>query len=124
MSDCGTRLSTYAGTLLLVDDDVPFRRSLAISLRLDGISVLEAATREEALERLAEAPVTLAMVNQHLAAGQGEVLMEEIARLSPATQIVAVSCQPGLPCAMVSSGRALQMEKPVDPSTLLQLLAR
>ena len=110
-------------SLLLVDDDAPFRRSLAISLRLDGIVVLEASTGAEALAQLEHRRVALALVNQHLAAESGESLMEEIARRSPTTRIVAVSCQPGLSSAMAIAGRALQLVKPVAPDALLQLLA-
>ena len=104
--------------ILLVDDDLPFRRALAIGLRLDGIEVLEASNDEEALAAVRGRKVELAIVNQHL----GETLMTDLARLSPATRLVAVACQPGLPMPMVAQGRASQLVKPVAPDQVLHLL--
>ena len=117
------REPTPAGKLLVVDDDLPFRRSLAISLRLDGIEVLEAGNRAEALAALGLGGVGLALVNQHLDADGGEALMEEIARLSPSTRIAAVSYQPGLRSTAVSSGRAQQLVKPISLDAVRKLLA-
>ena len=109
--------------VLLVDDDVPFRRALAIGLRLEGIEVLEASSRTEALERLCARTVTLALVNQYLAAEGGEELLSEIGRTNPSTRLVVVSCRPDLPSALAAAGRAVQLVKPVEPAQVLDLLA-
>lgn len=109
--------------LLLVDDDVPFRRALAISLRLDGLDVAEASNRSEALEALRSGRVALALVNQHLVSDGGEDLLAEIGRLSPNTRLVLVSCQPGLASPLATTGRAVQLVKPVEPDAVLDLLA-
>jgi ActR/RegA family two-component response regulator len=109
--------------VLLVDDDLPFRRALAIGLRLEGVEVLEASSGAEALTLLTGRRVSLAIVNQHLDADRGESLLSEISRLSPPTQLVAVSCQPNLASPAVAHGRAAQLVKPVAPDQVLHLLA-
>jgi ActR/RegA family two-component response regulator len=110
--------------ILLVDDDLPFRRALAIGLRLEGAEVLEASSREEALDQLrSTGQVALALVNQYLTAQRGDELHSEIARLSPGTRLVTVSCQPGLASALALAGHAVQLVKPVQPDQVLHLLA-
>lgn len=111
-----------SGRILVVDDDIPFRRSLAIALRLEGVDVCEAASRAEALVTLAGRAIVLAMVNQHLEAGRGAELLEEIGRLSPVTLLVAVTCQQGLALSAPLTGRAIQLVKPIAPDQILQLL--
>lgn len=109
--------------ILLVDDDVPFRRALAIGLRLEGMDVLEASSRDEALAHLRTGQIALALVNQYMTAERGEDLLSEIEEISPRTRLVTVSCQPGLASALANSGRAVQLVKPVEPDQVLHLLA-
>jgi len=109
--------------ILLVDDDIPFRRALAIGLRLEGMDVLEAGSRDEALVQLASGQVALALVNQYMTAERGDELLSEIEAISPKTRLVSVSCRPGLASAFASAGRAVQLVKPVEPGQVLHLLA-
>jgi len=109
--------------ILLIDDDVPFRRALAIGLRLEGLCVFEAATREEALGHLGAGRFALALVNQFLSADRGEELLSEIGRRSPWTRLVTVACRPDLVSTLAAAGRAVQLVKPVPPEAILGLLA-
>lgn len=120
MRDCPRHL---ASCILLVDDDIPFRRALAISLRLEGMAVAEASSRAEALRALGTQRIGLALVNQYLASDDGEGLLDEISRTSPATRLVVLSCRPGLSSALVSTGRAVQLVKPIETDQVLRLLA-
>src|SRR5689334_25444451 len=87
MSSVPSRLPTpapetggaVAPTILIVDDERNIRRTLGLVLRGEGYSVVEAATGEEALERLmAGERVDLAIVDLLLPKMSGLALVERI----------------------------------------------
>jgi DNA-binding response OmpR family regulator len=102
---------------LLVDGDENFRRALAVALRLEGLSVLEAASVEEAGAALAVPGAIEAAVVDLLLPGARPLL----GRLPAGLRLVA--CSPhresfaGLPAAVET------LQKPFGPATLIALLA-
>lgn len=106
-----------------MDDDLPFRRSLAISLRLEGIDVLEAGTRAEALGALAANPICLALVNPYLAAEPGTGLLEQLVSAGPDVQVVALASGPEHCSALAATRRERRLVKPIAPAQILELLA-
>jgi CheY-like chemotaxis protein len=65
--------------ILIVDDDAPQRRSLALGLRLLGFSTLEAASGEEALGLLDVQRVDLAIVDLMMPGVNGLQLVRRLA---------------------------------------------
>jgi two-component system response regulator RegA len=108
--------------VLIVDDDDCFRRSLAIALRLEGISVIEATDGLQALECVRQQPVTLAIVDQWLGADRGDEVLESIAQVSPGTRLVSTSDHPGIASTAAARGLAVQLEKPLSPNDIIALL--
>lgn len=56
-------LKTIASTVLIADDNHEYRELLATWIKADGHAVIEAADGEEALEKLAAAPVDLVLLD-------------------------------------------------------------
>ena len=108
--------------ILLVDDDECFRRAMAIGLRLEGYSVVEACSGHEAVACAREQSFDMAVVSQWLGPERGEPVLEEIGRLQPDAQLVSTCGQPGIHSSLVSQGRAKRLDKPAQVADLLALL--
>lgn len=77
--------------LLIVDDDAPQRRSLALGLRLMGFDALEAASGEEALTLLDHNQVNLAIVDLMMPGVNGLQLVRRLAFRYPGLPVVLTS---------------------------------
>ena len=78
-------------TVLIVDDEESVRRLLGEMLTRSGHETLEAATGEEALERLIQRPVDLVLADV-LMPGQGGLWMTaEIRRRYPSVPVILVT---------------------------------
>jgi DNA-binding NtrC family response regulator len=110
-------------SILLVDGDVNFRRSLAIALRLDGVQVEEAGGPIEARRHLAAAPFDLAVVDLLLPPGDAVELIEWIRDRHPAIRPVACCARPeAFAVARMRLGGVTRLEKPFAPERLFPLL--
>lgn len=77
--------------ILVVDDEVNQRKSLAIGLRLEGFAVLEAADGEEALRVLAEEELDLAIVDLMMPGINGLDLARRMRFRHPEVSVVLTS---------------------------------
>src|SRR5439155_10046222 len=79
--------------VLDVDDESAIRFLCRINLELEGFRVLEAATAEEARERLAAEDVDVALVDVHIGSADGRELVRElrVARSPPAIALLTGS---------------------------------
>jgi len=77
--------------LLIVDDELNHRKALAIGLRLEGYTVLEAEDGEAALRVLAREPVDLAIVDLMMPGINGLDLSRRMRFRHPGVQIVLTS---------------------------------
>ncbi|MFK7987219.1 MAG: response regulator [Sandaracinaceae bacterium] len=77
--------------ILIVDDQVNHRVSLAIGLRLEGYKVFEASDGEDALARLAEVPVDLAIVDLMMPGINGLDLARRMRFRHPTVPVVLTS---------------------------------
>jgi len=97
---------------------------MAIALRLEGFTVVEASGRAEVLKALVAGPVDLALVDAWLGPERGDELLEEIGELSPGTRLVEITGQSGGSCcSLAAEGRARHLEKPLQPADVIKLLA-
>lgn len=76
---------------LVVDDEPLLRHVLRRLMEADGFAVREAGGGDEALRRLAEAPVDLLLTDLHMPAMDGIALLEAVRRLHPDTAVVLVT---------------------------------
>jgi two-component system KDP operon response regulator KdpE len=80
------------GTILIVDDELPIRRLLRSTLRVQGYEALEAASVSEALDLLAKDKIDVVILDLGLPDGDGiEVLRHLRERRSPLPVIVLSS---------------------------------
>lgn len=80
-----------SGRILIVDDEPNHRRSLSISLRLEGYDVLEAADGQLALERLAEEQVDVAVIDLMMPRIDGLELARRLRFAHPDVQVILMS---------------------------------
>jgi signal transduction histidine kinase len=120
------RLRASGLIVLLVDNDLEFRRALTLLMEKWGVSVLDVGTAEEALNLLSEIQIApdAALLDQHLGTGMsGTALLDVLRdRYGPA------------PAAILSADRSVELQahctergvdlisKPVDPMALNALL--
>jgi DNA-binding NtrC family response regulator len=101
--------------VLLVEDEAALRTAIAGSLRSRGITVIEAASGREAIERLAPVP-DLVFADVHLSGDSAFKLFEAAMALSPAPIRIAIS---GVATAaegfrLASYGVRRYLQKPVS----------
>lgn len=77
--------------ILLVEDDVGSRRSLAILLAKAGFQVVQAANGAEALRIWREVGADLVLTDMHMPEKDGIQLIREVHAEAPGTRIIAVS---------------------------------
>lgn len=82
-------------TILMVEDDTVFRKQLVLYLE-DSFRILEAETKEHALELLSANLVDVALIDLHLPPNQdvpdeGLELIREIAQQYPESFVIAIS---------------------------------
>ena len=65
-------------TVLVVDDDPSIRLLCRVNLELDGFSVAEAATLDEARAMIVERPLALVILDVHVTGGDGRELLAEL----------------------------------------------
>jgi DNA-binding response OmpR family regulator len=70
-------------TVLVVDDDPAIRLLCRVNLELDGHSVTEAGTLDDAREAIVEDTFDLVILDVHVAGGDGRDLLAELRRSKP-----------------------------------------
>src|SRR6195952_3596973 len=77
--------------ILIVDDEANHRRSLSISLRMEGYEVVEAADGEHALAAIAEQPVDIVICDLMMPRGDGLELGRRPRFAHPPTRVILMS---------------------------------
>jgi DNA-binding response OmpR family regulator len=78
-------------TILVVDDDSSIRFLCRVNLELEGWTVREAATIDDARDELTAGPVALVLLDVHVGTSSGAEFLDELRR-----------DRPGLPVAMLT----------------------
>jgi CheY-like chemotaxis protein len=102
--------------ILITDDNAEFRGSAADILELNGYEVVEAATRDEAVERLHTEAFDLLVLDLGVDRGGLEVL-DRVLVLPPVLAVSAMSDEP------VDPRITAFLTKPAPPVRLLQEIA-
>jgi DNA-binding response OmpR family regulator len=77
--------------ILVIDDEAPMRRFVALALARQGHAVAEAADGAAALKILAERPTDLVITDLLMPETDGIETIMELRRLYPMTKIIAIS---------------------------------
>ncbi|HEY3158832.1 MAG TPA: response regulator [Vicinamibacterales bacterium] len=85
--------------VLIVDDDEQVRGLLRRFLEPEGYEVIEAASAEEAVERVEWALPSVALCDVHMSGANGLWLADQIRALSPATAMVLATGDAKVPPA-------------------------
>ena len=103
-------------TLLIVDDDDPFRNRLGRAMELKGFKVSLAKSVEEGLISARKSPPGFAVVDLRLLDGNGLDVIEEIHKLKPDSRVVMLTGYGNLPTAVsaVKAGAIDYLAKPAD----------
>jgi len=107
--------------VLIVDDEKNIRRTLTLVLEGAGYSVREAASGDEALERLAEAPAALALLDVSMPGIDGIQLLGRLRDLHPDLAVVMISGNATIDTAVEATrlGALDFLEKPLSRDRVL-----
>ena len=78
-------------TILVVDDEPSIRLLCRVNLELEGYRVLEAATLDEGRRAVSEEPVDVALLDVHVGAADGRVLLRELRAGHPEIRVALLS---------------------------------
>ena len=116
-SPAGLKISDFEDkTLLIVDDDDPFRDRLARAMEKKGFQVNSSKTVENAIKMVKSKPPQFAVVDLRLEDGNGLEVIQEINKVKKDSRVVMLTGYGNLPTAVaaVKSGAIDYMAKPVD----------
>jgi two-component system response regulator RegA len=103
-------------TLLIIDDDAPYRQRLAVALEKRGFSVNQAESVEAGIARARAMPPRYAVVDLRLADGSGLDIVPEIKKLRPDCRVIILTGYGNIATAVaaVKSGAVDYLPKPAD----------
>lgn len=110
-----------AESVLVVDDDDPFRFSLARALQRRQLVVYAVATIAEAVAVVETTPPTYAVIDLRLGTDNGLDLVRILHKIAPAIRIVLLTGYGNIASAVtaIKAGAANYLSKPVDVEHLL-----
>ena len=109
-------------TILLVDDDVSVRQSIARVLDAEDFHVLSAANGNEALTILQNQPVDLILLDLNMPGKNGWETFQHISFDAPAVPVIIITARPNQLFTALAAGAAALMEKPLDFPKLLRTI--
>ena len=90
-------LDVRGRTILVVDDDASIRFLCRVNLELDGWTVRDAATLDEARAALADARVAAVLLDMHVGTDNGADFLEEVRRDHRSLPVVMLTGEVGSP---------------------------
>ena len=115
-----------ARTLLVVDDDLAMRQMLASLFRKEGFRVEEAASADEALERVRDADFQVVLSDIRMPGRSGIEMVGELRRLRPETPVVLMTAFGSIDSAVeaMRAGAFDYITKPFEPDAVLLTVDR
>ena len=118
-------------SILIVDDEAPFRFAAGIALRRKGFRVTEAGDGKQALDKVLEArdrgePFHLIVTDIRMPELSGLELIDELKRHEIAMPVCAITCfgDKELVCELYGKGCTDHLEKPFEPEDLVEWIGR
>jgi two-component system response regulator RegA len=108
-------------TALLVDDDAAFRTTLQLALRRRGVQARTAATVDEGLFALEDAPADLVVLDNRMPHGDGLTAIDRFRARAPEAVLLMLTGHGDIPLAVkaVRGGADLFLTKPIEADRLL-----
>ena len=103
-------------SLLIVDDDNPFRERLARAMEKKGFEVLQAEGVKKGLESVKQKKPAFAVVDLRLGDGNGLEVVKEIQNSNPKSRVVMLTGYGNIPTAVaaIKQGAIDYFAKPAD----------
>ena len=108
--------------VLIIDDDVAVRESLAAALSYEDYQTFPAASGEEALKLAAATPVDLVLLDLTLPGQNGWDIFEALTREHPLVPVIIITARSNQLFLALGAGAAALMEKPLDFPELLRTM--
>ena len=107
-------------SLLIVDDDDPFRNRLSKAMENKGFFVTPASGVAEAIQKVKALPPTFAIIDLRLNDGSGLDVVKEIHKVKADSRIIVLTGYGNIPTAVaaVKSGAIDYLAKPADAEDL------
>jgi two-component system response regulator RegA len=111
-------------TLLVLDDDAPFRNRLARALEVRGFEVISVGSVNEAIEVARQKPPQYAVLDLRLEDGTGLSVVEELHRRRADCKVVMLTGYGNIATAVaaVKAGALDYLAKPADPDDVVKAL--
>jgi two-component system response regulator RegA len=111
-------------TLLLLDDDAPFRNRLARALEARGFAVTQAESVHQALDLIKAAPPAYAVMDMRLEDGNGLKAIEALHEHRPDAHAVMLTGYGNIATAVtaIKSGAVDYLSKPADADDVVKAL--
>ncbi|HYZ78296.1 MAG TPA: response regulator [Gaiellaceae bacterium] len=110
-------------SVLVVDDEPSIRLLCKVNLELEGYTVLEADTLEDARRQLRATPVSVVLLDVHVGSEDGRELLAEIHTQWPSTRIALFSGTSGY-AGVATAGADAVIPKPFTLDHLTETVAR
>jgi two-component system response regulator RegA len=111
-------------SLLLMDDDAPFRNRLGRALEARGFTVTQAESVREALDIIARTPPAFAVMDMRLEDGNGLKAVEALHTRRPDARAIMLTGYGNIATAVaaVKSGAVDYLSKPADADDVVRAL--
>ena len=103
-------------TLLIVDDDAPFRGRLSRAMEKKGFQVTQAESVQKGISEVKNVPPTFAVIDLRLNDGSGLEIVKEIRKFRKDSRVVILTGYGNIPTAVaaVKAGAIDYIPKPAD----------
>ena len=111
-------------TLLILDDDAPFRTRLCRAMETRGFKVLDAGTVNDGIDLVRKAAPAYAVLDMKLDDGTGLSLVPELRKKRPDCRIIMLTGFGNIATAVaaVKAGALDYLPKPADPDQIVAAL--
>lgn len=110
--------------VLLVDDDLSVRESLALVLEESGYAVVQAADGQKAIDLASCERVDLVLLDLNMPVKNGWDTFEQLTRDHPLLPIVIATARPNQFFTALNAGVGALLEKPLEIPQLLRVIGR
>jgi two-component system response regulator GlrR len=119
-------MSTPRAGVLIVDDDPQLLRLLALRLSKEGYAVIEAASGEEALARLAVSQPQLVVTDMRMSGMDGMALFDAVSQTRPGLPVIILTAHGTIPDAVAATRRGVfgYLTKPFEARELMHEVER
>jgi len=107
---------------MIADDDATVRASLSDVLATEGYNVIPAENGKQAIELANASSIDLVLLDLNMPVKNGWDTFEQLTREHPLIPIIIITARPNQIFTAIGAGVGALLEKPMDISTLLQLM--